>query len=235
MAGRLAGAGHIAGCLAGAGHVAGCLAGAGHTAGRLAASGAAGVAHGDVGLEWSQGGKRGWSGASFPRRLLYPGCGVPATSHTGALLLVACLFSSSSSWVRLFLEVLREVTPFRKLGLSPQAHCDPAALRFLDSDPRLDGQGPSAGTGDSTSGRSRSSPSLYTLLPVHTSTIPVTRPGVGERGGGGPPVLIWKLSDLQGLPPWPGPGGWAPHRGEPWPRYCKNNNEGVPALCRVLC
>lgn len=50
--------------------------------------GRAGVAHGDVGLEWGQGGGRGWSAGSFPRRPytrpLHPGSKLP-----GAFLVAA--------------------------------------------------------------------------------------------------------------------------------------------------
>ena len=169
---RLAAQRHAAGCLAGSGHTAGWpaqqshmggttgvsaaqgratqsragrLAGTGHTASRLAAHRAGGVTHDGVRLGGVGTEDRAGLEAPSPGCLLYPGCGVLAMRHR-----------VSSSWPPavfpppppegLFLELLVAVTQFRKLP-QPEADGGPVALGFLESEPGLDGEGPSARTG----------------------------------------------------------------------------------------
>ena len=130
-----------AGRLAGAGHIANLLAGAGHTKGWLAAHRAAGVSNGGLGLGRVRTEDRSGLEAPFPGCPLYSGRGILAMRHR-----------VSSSWPPavfpppppkdLFLELPAAVTQFWKLP-QLEADGDPVALGFLESEPGLDGEGPS--------------------------------------------------------------------------------------------
>ena len=83
-----------------AGGTAGAPAAQGRTAdsrtGRLAALGAAGVAHGGMGLGGVRAEDRAGPEAPSPGPPPYPGCGVLATRHLGVFLVATCCLSSSS-------------------------------------------------------------------------------------------------------------------------------------------
>ena len=167
-AGCLAGAGHRANILAGSGHTAGWpaqqshmggttgvsaaqgratqsragrLAGTGHTASRLAAHRAGGVTHDGVRLGGVGTEDRAGLEAPSPGCLLYPGCGVLAMRHRVSSWWPPAVFPPPPP-EGLFLELLVAVTQFRKLP-QLEADGDPVALGFLESEPGLDGEGPS--------------------------------------------------------------------------------------------
>ena len=130
-----------AGRLARAGHTANLLAGAGHTIGWLAARRAAGITHGGLGLGGVGTEDRSGLEAPSPGCLLYPGCGVLAMRHRVSSWWPPAVFPPPPP-EGLFLELLVAVTQFRKLP-QLEADGDPVALGFLESEPGLDGEGPS--------------------------------------------------------------------------------------------